>query len=136
MTLGKLVAGLFLGLALASGCGSSGPTGNEGQCKEGRVWYQGECCPDDNDNGICDWVDDGTVVGQDAYSADSGTAVDTPKGTDTCSKENICLKEHPSGRYCLNGKIVECGDPCSDGPLAGTYCPEDTYCIEGECKNY
>ncbi len=139
-------------LALTSGCGSSGSTGNEGQCKEGRVWYQGKCCPDDNANYICDWVDDGTVVGQDAYSADAGVAADSEDTSQkeeitSCNKKDWCLEYYPRGSHCISeSEIAQCLSPCDPKVLEQCpgdkdcyvtetiACPNGTSCYEGDCS--
>ena len=146
MTLGRLVGTLMLGLALAGCASSAGGSGNAGQCKEGRVWYRGECCPDDNDNGICDWVDDGSVPPGDAYSSgDAGGVGPTPEmdmtmediyqTTDTFVCTNECLKNNPAGHYCEDYlTLIVCGD-CNTPPYA-QLCPEGTTCqlAYDECK--
>mgnify|MGYP006971740114 CR=1 FL=1 len=139
MNLGKLVGTLMLGLAL--GCSTPAGSGNTIQCKEGRVWYdadndgEGECCPDNNSNGICDWVDDGTVPGQDAYSADKVGGDSSDETEEGCSY-NACsmgeVKCHSEGApYKVACSEVEGKPGCyvwRDLP-----CPTGTTCYDNSC---
>jgi len=93
MTLNKLVSSLFLAAALSLGsCGADESTSV--QCKQGRVPYQGQCCPDDNSNGICDWIEGDAIVGHDiqedaAVKSDlPGVAADTAAGSETSGGNN------------------------------------------------
>jgi len=134
MTLNRLVSSLFLAATLSLGsCGADESTSV--QCKQGRVPYQGQCCPDDNSNGICDWVDNGDAYGGEDLRTfgDTYQSPDTTSNPDISACTNECLKANPSGQYCMNSStLIVCGD-CNSTPTAQP-CPSGTNCYDGECK--